>query len=132
MKLFRDENGQTLVFTAFLACCLFGFMAMAIDIGVLFRAQRKAQTAADAAAIAGGLEYFYHGSGNAASVAQAAVGPTTSYGYPASQVAVNIPPGSGWHTASGYLEVVIRQPNPTVFMAAFGTLLPGGGNSNYT
>jgi len=53
MKMFRDEAGQTLVFTAFLMCCLFGFMAMAIDVGVLLRAQRRMQTAADAGAARG-------------------------------------------------------------------------------
>ena len=125
MKLFRDEAGQTLVFTAFLMCCLFGFMAMAIDVGVLFRAQRKAQTAADAAAIAGGLEYFYHGSTNAATVARAAAG-NNGITDTLNQVTVNIPPSSGWHTGAGYLEVIVRQPNPTVFMAAFGGLLAGG------
>jgi len=127
MKLFRNEEGQTLVFTAFLMCCLFGFMAMAIDVGILFRAQRKAQTAADAAAIAGGLEFFYHGSANVQTVAQTAIGPTNSnYGYPASQVVVHTPPQNGWHKSASYLEVVVSQPNPTAFMAVFGGLFPGG------
>ena len=129
MKMFRNEAGQTLVFTAFLMCCLMGFMAMAIDVGVLLRAQRRVQTAADAAAIAAGLEYYYHGSGNATTVAQTAAannGVTV-----ANQVTVNIPPVGGWHTAQGYLEVVITQPNPTFFMAAFGGLFPGGSSSSF-
>ncbi len=59
MKMFRDEAGQTLVFTAFLMCCLFGFMALALDMGVLFRAHRKIQIAADAGAAAAGLAAEY-------------------------------------------------------------------------
>lgn len=129
MKLFRDENGQTLIFTAFLMCCLMGFMAVAIDVGVLFRAQRKVQTAADAAAVAGTLEYYYHGSGNAASVAKNAATVAGSGVTDQNQVTVNIPPASGWHTGSAYLEVVIRQPNTTLFMGAFAGLFPGGGTS---
>jgi hypothetical protein len=127
MKLFRNEEGQTLVFTALLMCCLMGFMAMSIDVGVLFRAQRKLQTAADAAAIAGTLEYFYHGSGNAATVATTAA--SNNGVKDATQVTVNIPPGNGWHTGSAYLEVIIRQPNPTIFMGAFSGLFPGGSTS---
>ncbi len=129
MKLFRDEAGQTLVFTAFLMCCLFGFMAMAIDVGVLLRAQRRMQTAADAAAIAGGLEYFYHGSTNAATVAKAAAG-NNGVSDP-NQVTVNIPPANGWHTGGEYLEVTISQPNPTVFMTVLAGMLPGSSSSNY-
>lgn len=130
MKLFRDEAGQTLVFTAFLMCSLFGFMAMAIDVGVLLRAQRRMQTAADAAAIAGALEYYYHGSTNAASVAKAAArnnGVSSS-----NQVTVNIPPTMGWHTGAEYLEVEISQPNPTVFMATLGSMVSGSSPSNFS
>src|SRR5579863_9242913 len=59
MKPFRDESGQTLVLSALLMCILMGFMALAIDVGVLFRAQRKAQTQADAAVTAGALCAVY-------------------------------------------------------------------------
>ena len=127
MKLFRKEDGQAMVFTALLMCCLMGFMAIAIDVGVLFRAQRKVQTAADAAAIAGTIEYFYHGSGNASTVAKTAAA-NNGISDP-NQVSVIIPPGGGYHTGSAYLEVIIRQPNPTLFMGVFSALLPGGSAS---
>lgn len=129
MKSFRDEAGQTLVFTAFLMCCLFGFMAMAIDVGVLLRAQRRMQTAADAAAIAGGLEYFYHGTTNVSTVAKAAA--SNNGVSDTNQVTVTIPPAHGWHTGGEYLEVAISQPNPTVFMTVLAGLLPGNSSSNY-
>ena len=127
MKLFRKEEGQTLVFTALLMCCLMGFMALSIDVGVLFRAQRRMQTAADAAAIAGTIEYFYHGSGNVSTVAKAAAS-NNGVKVP-NQVTVNIPPANGWHTGSSFVEVIVRQPNPTIFMGTFAGLFPGGGVS---
>ena len=130
MKTFCNEDGQTLVFTALSMTMLLGIMGLAIDTSLLFRAQRKVQTAADAAAIAAGLEYFYNGTvttsscgtgtGNVACAAYTAAshnGVTNN-----NQVTVNIGPTSGWHTGSSYVEVVIKQPNPTFFMAAFGQL----------
>lgn len=129
MKSFRDEAGQTLVFTALLMCCLIGFMALAVDVSVLIRAQRKVQTAADSAAIAGALEYYYHGSGNATTVAQTAA--TNNGITDVNQVAVHIPPVYGWHNGAEYLEVIINQPNPTIFMGAFAGLFPGGTNTSY-
>ena len=129
MKIFRDEKGQTLIFTAFLMCCLMGFMAIAIDVGVLFRAQRKVQTATDAAAVAGTLEYYYHGSGNATAVAKTAA--ANNGILDTNQVTVNIPPANGWHTGTAYLEVVIRQPNPTIFMGAFAGLFAGGAATTF-
>ena len=137
MKLIREEAGQTLVFTALLMCCLFGFMALAIDMGVLFRAQRRLQTAADAAAIAAGLAsqtgMTVSGCGTgvtsvncAAYNAAAANGVTDK-----TQITLNNPPSYGSHTGAEYYEVIINQPNPTVFMAAFSGTLLGGGNSNY-
>lgn len=133
MKLFRNEEGQTLVFTALLMCCLMGFMAISIDVGVLFRAQRKLQTAADAAAVAGTLEYFYHGSANAKTVAKTAakVPDSQHSGITDAMVTVNMPPANGWHTGSAYVEVVIKQPNPTIFMGTFAGLFPGGGATNF-
>ena len=96
MKLFRNEEGQTLVFTALLMCCLMGLMAISMDVGVLFRAQRKLQTAADAAAVAGTLEYFYHGSANAKTVAKTAakVPDSQHSGITDAMVTVNMPPAN--------------------------------------
>ncbi len=53
-----DEDGQTLIFAALCMTCLFGFVALAADVGIMMRQKRMAQTAADAAAIAGALADF--------------------------------------------------------------------------
>jgi hypothetical protein len=141
MKMFRDEAGQTLVFTAFLMCCLFGFMALALDMGVLFRAHRRIQTAADAGAVAAGLGAEYNQSSTCSgatpagtastSVKCAAANAAAANGVPGSQLTVNQPPSYGYHVGPEYIEVMISQPNPTVFMGAFSGTQLGGGNSNF-
>ena len=143
MKPLRDESGQTLVLSALLMCILMGFMALAIDVGVLFRAQRKAQTQADAAVTAGALCAVY---GNAfctqyggTTWQTVARGAATFNGMSSS--ATFTPSGTGGpsygqHTGTGYVEVIITQPSPTVFMSTFFALSPwllnsSSGTPNY-
>jgi Flp pilus assembly protein TadG len=47
------ESGQVFVFVAFMLVALVGMTSLVIDVGAWFHAQRKLQTAADAAALAG-------------------------------------------------------------------------------
>jgi len=61
MKRFRNEDGQVLVITVLCMGILIGALGMAIDVGVLFRARRNMQIAADAAAMAGATALFYGG-----------------------------------------------------------------------
>src|SRR6478752_7052473 len=49
----RCESGQVFVFVAFMLVALVGMTSLVIDVGAWFHAQRKLQTAADAAALAG-------------------------------------------------------------------------------
>ncbi len=50
------ERGQTLVLFVFALATLMGFVALSIDIGLVFVARRDMQNAADAAALAGARE----------------------------------------------------------------------------
>ncbi len=52
----KSENGQALVVAALSLTCLMGIMALAIDVGLIHFKQVQLQTAADAAALAAGLE----------------------------------------------------------------------------
>ena len=122
---FRNEEGQTVILTALCMTILLGFMALAVDVGMMFRAKRSLQSAADAAAVAAAIEMGYHGNNGltgssnnvtAAADAAAALNGVTD----ATQVAVNNPVTDGYHTGSGYVEVVVTQPNPTIFMGMFG------------
>lgn len=119
----KAENGQALVITALVFTVLLGFMALAVDVGLLFRAKRNLQIAADAAAIAGALDYKYNSSTtsaiSAADAATSSNGVTNGSG--GAVVTVNIPPASGPNTACGdCVEVIASQPSNTFFMGYLG------------
>jgi len=57
MKIVRDESGQTIVlFAVFMGLCAIGFLAIALDAGLLFREKWMARAAADAVAVAAAEE----------------------------------------------------------------------------
>ena len=58
MRRLRGERGATLVFLAVSLGALFGFMALAIDLGMLYVAHNDAQRAADASALAGASAFL--------------------------------------------------------------------------
>ena len=114
MRFRDDESGQVLAVTVFCLVILSGFMALALDVGTLFRAKRNVQIAADAAAVAAAWAYAYPGK---VSVTQSAYNAASATGVTnPNNVTVNQPPTSGYHTGSSYVEVIINQPNPTFFM----------------
>ena len=117
MRIREDESGQMLVMTALSLVLLMGSLALAIDVGVLFRAQRNMQIAADAAAVAAALNDQYGATSTPTAAANAAA---LANGVASTYVTVNNPPASGWHTGVGYIEVIVNQPNPTYFMSMFG------------
>jgi Flp pilus assembly protein TadG len=53
MNPYRRRSGQILVLASIGMVVLLGFSALAVDVGLLYSARRRMQTAADAAAIAG-------------------------------------------------------------------------------
>jgi len=133
MRFRTDENGQMLVLTALSLIAMLGFMALAIDVGVMFRARRNMQIAADAAAMAGAVNYLYSAStstaATAAANAAAANGVTTSYSVAANTacpnnsqncVVVNIPATGPTGTEPYAVEAKVSMPNPTFFMRMFG------------
>jgi Flp pilus assembly protein TadG len=136
LNIARNEEGQTTVITVLCMAVLLGFVALAVDVGMLFRAKRNMQTVADAAATAGALDYYRNGmstsaAGYAVTAAENAVTKnglssvtfsTTCPVTPGSttKACVQIPPSSGVHTGTGFVEVQVAQPNRTFFMSYFG------------
>lgn len=123
---FRDEDGQMLVVTAISLVVLMGFLALAIDVGLLFRARRNMQIAADAAAMAGATQLFY---GPASQVTAAAKAAAKANGVDSSisgyTVLVNVPPVDGSNTGCATcVEVRVGSPAQTFFAG-----LITGGNS---
>lgn len=128
MRFRYDESGQVLVLSAMCMMLLLGFLALAIDTGLLFRAKRNLQVAADAAAVAAALDYYYNSSSGAVAIDDAeaigvaAAGINNANASNGSTVDVHCPVSSGAFasgTCNGYFEAVIRQPNPTFFMRIF-------------
>ena len=119
IRILNDESGQVLALTLVSMSLLLACIALAVDVGMLSRAKRNAQIAADAAAIAAALATQYPNANvtptQAADNAAGVNGITDP-----SQVTVTPSPTNGYHTGAGYVEVKILQPNPTVFMSMFG------------
>jgi len=132
MRWFRDQNGQTLVLTALCMTCFMGFMALAVDVGLLFNTRRKLQTAADAAATAAALRYLslYVANNNnqnaeisSANAAGISAGQSNA---PNSTVAVAVNTNAASPSAhtgcvgtNCYFEAIITQQNPMPFYSAF-------------
>jgi Flp pilus assembly protein TadG len=123
-----DEPGQILVLFCFGLVVLMGFLALAVDIGLLWSDRRHMQTAADAAAVAGAVAL---GEGNSDNMQNAAAGaaalnsftatPETYSGPNPVTVTINNPPLSGTYKGnSAYVEAIIDQPQTTFFLRALG------------
>jgi Flp pilus assembly protein TadG len=135
MKIIRDDKGQMLILTALSMTVLFGFLAFATDVGLMFRSKRNVQIAADAAATAGALDL---NDGSTTAIAtQDAYCAAYANGYEGTNVSytcnnvvptnptdatitINLPPSYGYHAVSPYVEAIITEPNPTIFMNMFG------------
>src|SRR5665213_2390404 len=118
----KNESGQMLVLVALSMTVLLGFLALAVDVGLLFRSKRNMQIAADAAAVAGALDYKYNGNVTtakaAAQVATTANGVTN--GTNGAVVTINVPPVNGPYTGTtAFIEAIVSQPSTTVFMRMF-------------
>jgi hypothetical protein len=128
------------VLVALLLIPILGVLAIVLDGGQLRDSRRKAQGAADAAALAAGTKLFVNypaidphnpatfdpgGAGAAAALASSATN-----GYPndgtRSNVAVHIPPQTGPFTGkAGYAEVVVTYNQPRAFSAIWaGSTIP--------
>lgn len=128
MKRLRDEGGQALVITALCVTVLLGMMAFAVDVGLLFRAKRNAQIAADAAATAAALDYYYNSSSTNAIADAEAIGlqAAEENGFTPSAngptVTFNTAPDitTPYHNSTGYFEAIVTEPQQTAFMSLFG------------
>jgi len=133
MDFRRDESGQTLVLTALCLTCFMGFLALAVDVGVLFNTRRQLQIAADAAATAAALQYldYYNASGDAdqtdaeasAIAAGNAAGLANSSNASVS-VTVNTNSNSpaahtGCTGTTCFFQAVVSEQSPTIFFSTF-------------
>jgi Flp pilus assembly protein TadG len=123
MRFLRSEEGQMAVLSALSITLLLGFVAMALDVSLLFRARRNAQIAADAGATAAVMNYHYNQSTSLAQTAGTTASSNNGItnGTNGATVVINMPPSMGPNTAQArFAEALVTQPNPTYFMKLFG------------
>jgi len=122
MKIFRDESGQTIIVAAvFMALLAIGFMALAVDVGQLFRYKRMAQSAATAAALAAAEEAGNGAASNEKTVANAMAklnGLDTSLVTNPATVTLSTPL-NGNFAGGAYITATVSVPVPTTFLGAF-------------
>lgn len=112
----RDQQAQALIVGALGIAILLGFVALAVDVGVMFHTRRATQAAADAGAIAGAQTIKYGGDPTIAARADSARNGFED-GVNGVSVAVNRPPLRGPGAGnSDYVEVIVTAPQPTFFM----------------
>jgi Flp pilus assembly protein TadG len=122
-RTLRNENGQVLVIAALAMSSLLGFVGLATDVGMLFRTRRNIQIAADAAAVAGAVDYLYNGTVTSAKSAAKAASSSNGFtdGTSGATVTVNIPPASGPNAGNAaFVEAIVSYPRKTMFMSMFG------------
>jgi len=118
MRFWKDECGQMIPMVALSITTLMGFMALAVDVGILFHVRREVQIAADAAAAAGAVDFRYNVSQASATTEarRAATFNGVTDGSNGDVVSVTFPTGTryGWS-----VQAVVSVPNPTFFMKLF-------------
>jgi hypothetical protein len=123
MRLLKEEDGQTLVLVAaFMGLVMFGFLAIAVDVGSLFHARRMAQSAADAAALAAAEEEAYGNSGNESAVADGMAqlnGFDTTLATNPATVTIGTPTAGNYSGSTAYIQAVVSKPISTFFLSAF-------------
>lgn len=109
MSLRRDQRGQSAVIAVLFLTVLLGMTASVVDVGFWFRAQRRAQSQADAAALAGAQLLPDDPS--------AAVSTAISY---AQDNGISISPNDVKVTGTDTIKVDVRSPQPGFFSRVFG------------
>src|SRR5208283_3115149 len=116
----KAQRGQVMVLVALSVIVLLGFMGLATDLGVLWAVRRKAQTAADAAAVAGANATL--GSDSAAySTAATDVAALNGFtnGANGTTITVSQPDPSGYPSGT-YVQVNITKSMSTYFLGVLG------------
>lgn len=111
MNRLHSDRGQAAVLTVIFLVALLGAVAMVLDVGSWFRAQRSTQSAADAAALAG-AQALPDNSGAAAALAAEYLGKN---GGGTAQVTF-----SSRNVANDTVKVTVTRQAPGVFSKLFG------------
>ena len=116
----RQQSGQILVLATICMVVLMGFLALSVDVGLLWARRRQMQTAADAATVAAAVALR-----SGLSYQTAARNISSLNGFTHDQNGVTVlaynPPQSGTYAGNqSYVEVVVKQPQPAYFLGVLG------------
>jgi hypothetical protein len=126
----KRRRGTVAVVVALSVTALFGYVALTSDGGILMADRQRAQSTADAAAMAAASVLYQHyprdgGTDSSGAASQAAFDEASNNGYTNdgtnSVVTVNIPPASGTYAGkAGYVEVLVTYNQQRLFSSVFG------------
>jgi Flp pilus assembly protein TadG len=106
-----SRRGMVTALVALLLPVVIGVMALSLDGGLLYLQRQKAQSAADAAALAGAYQLYNGSNFTVAQNAAIAMGTLNGYTIPASSVTA---------PQSGYVAVSVTASQPRLFSAIWG------------
>ena len=118
-----DQRGQVLPIVALSLTVLFGFAAFAVDAGYLQYQQRRQQTAADGAAIAGAWQLLDGQTSTQITSAAQASAKTNGFTHDGTTVivTVNRPPATGPNQGNkSAVEALVKVSHPAFFSSVLG------------
>jgi Flp pilus assembly protein TadG len=123
----KDESGQIMALMAIgTSFILLGFLALSVDVGMLYHARQNAQIAADSAAIAAAVDYEYNLNVATAETAGRNASATNGYTNGTNSVVVSVvSPATGCKGGvslpTGYFQATVTAPTATsAFLSALG------------
>lgn len=120
MSILRKQSGQVMVLVALSVTVLLAFIGLATDVGVMWATKRKAQTAADAAAVAGVNALM---TTQGANYSAAAIDVASLNGFTNGQNNIVITPNQttpAGYPSGNYVQVDITVPVKTYFLGVMG------------
>jgi Flp pilus assembly protein TadG len=121
----QRRKGNVVVFVAICLTAVLGFVALALDGGMLLDERRDVQAAADMSALAAAENLYANwqtnqGLDTGGTAAAQATALATANGF--SNIQVNIPPQSGYFVGQpGYAEVIVTANQARAFSVLWGT-----------
>lgn len=116
------ERGQTLIFFALASAVVFGMVALAVDVGMMYANRRHAQNVADQAALIGAQRLPEHPAGAISDAKTYALNKlNNSLGGPALTVNAYVGPQTGLYKGNArYIEVTVDDDMPVLFAGVIG------------
>jgi Putative Flp pilus-assembly TadE/G-like len=119
-RFIRDRSGAYAVMFGLMAPIFIGALALGSETGVWYAAHEKMQGAADSSAISAAIGVIAGDTNWTLDADATAASNGYVNGSSGTVVTVNNPPASGAHAGiKGDIEVIIKQPQPLSFSAAF-------------